>query len=46
MKLEATTLGVELTQGVDLVEPVHLLKDDEGQDGVGTQPGRIKERLV
>ena len=39
MKLETASLGVELSEGVNLVQPVHLLEDDEGQDGVRAQPG-------
>ena len=32
--LEATALGVLDAENVDLVEPVHLLEEDEGQHGV------------
>ena len=39
VKLETASLGVELAEGVNLVQPVHLLEDDEGQDGVRAQPG-------
>jgi len=36
--LKAATLGILLAQNVDFVEPVHLLQEDESQNGVGSQP--------
>lgn len=36
-KLQSASFGVLLTQDIDFVDPVHLLQEDESQDGVGTQ---------
>lgn len=38
--LKASSFGILLTQDVDFVEAIQLLKHDEGQNGVGPQPSK------
>ena len=44
--LEAAALGVLDAEDVDLVEPVHLLQKDEGQDGVRAQAEVVWEEAL
>ncbi len=42
--LKATSLGVLLAEHVDLVESIHLLKNDEGENGVWSQSAKKVSR--